>query len=93
MSNGLKTPSEVISSHETNDGDHPNLHPRIEMEFNAINDVKEFYISFSKKKGFGIRTRTTKEHFCTLVCSNELRKNVDDGRKIDNAPISLTPMA
>ncbi|XP_024636596.2 protein FAR1-RELATED SEQUENCE 5-like [Medicago truncatula] len=71
MSNGLETPSKVISSHETNDGDHPNLHPRIGMEFNNINDVKEFYISFAKKEGFGIRTRTTKENFCTLVCSNE----------------------
>jgi len=71
MSNGLETPSKVISSHETNDGDDPNLHPRIGMEFNTINDVKEFYISFAKKEGFGIRTRTTKENFCTLVCSNE----------------------
>jgi len=71
MSNGLETPSKVISSHETNDGDHPNLHPRIGTEFNTIKDVKEFCISFAKKEGFGIRTRTTKEIFCTLVCSNE----------------------
>jgi hypothetical protein len=54
MSNGLDFRNRFI--HETNVGDHPNLHPCIGIEFNTFNPVKEFYTSFAKKEGFGIRT-------------------------------------
>ncbi|PNX75333.1 protein FAR1-related sequence 5-like, partial [Trifolium pratense] len=41
------------------------------MEFASIADVKEFYTSFAKKEGFGVRVRSTKQNFCMFVCANE----------------------
>ncbi|KAJ1384735.1 FAR1 DNA-binding domain [Sesbania bispinosa] len=66
-------------SDEATIDEQPNLCPSIGMEFDSLEDVKELYTSFAKKTGFGIRTRSTKENFCILVCSNEGKHIVKNG--------------
>jgi len=41
------------------------------MEFDSLDNVKEIYTSLTKKEGFGVRIRCTKENFWMLVHSNE----------------------
>ena len=81
MPNDLETPLENISSNEANVDEHLVLYPCIGMEFDSLTDVKEFYTSFAKKEGFGVRTRSTKENFCILVCSNEGKHIVKSGNE------------
>ncbi|WJX82272.1 hypothetical protein P8452_65054 [Trifolium repens] len=47
-----------------------NIYPYIGLEFDSLEEVKNFYTSFAKNEGFGIRTRSTKTNLCILVCSN-----------------------
>jgi len=53
------------NSHETN------ICPIVDIDFDSIEDVKEFCTSFAKKQGFGVRIRSPKQNICTLVCANE----------------------
>jgi hypothetical protein len=41
------------------------------MEFESIEMVKEFYNSFAKNRGFGVRVCSTKPERAILVCCNE----------------------
>jgi hypothetical protein len=41
------------------------------MEFKTIEKVREFYNSFAKRLGFGVRIRSTKPKKAILVCCNE----------------------
>lgn len=65
VSNDLEPNSENSKSPEAN------ICPIVDMEFDSIADVKEFYTSFAKKEGFGVRVRSTKQSFCMFVCANE----------------------
>ncbi|KAI5402382.1 protein FAR1-RELATED SEQUENCE 5 [Lathyrus oleraceus] len=47
-----------------------NTYPYVGLEFDSLEDVKNFYREFAKKEGFGIRTRSSKHNSCILVCSN-----------------------
>ncbi|RHN72567.1 hypothetical protein MtrunA17_Chr2g0289081 [Medicago truncatula] len=66
VSNDLEPNLENSNSHETN-----TICPIVDMEFDSIEDVKEFYTSFAKKEGFGVSIRFTKQNICMLVCTNE----------------------
>ncbi|AES59479.2 FAR1 DNA-binding domain protein [Medicago truncatula] len=65
VSNDLEPNSENSKSSEAN------ICPIVDMEFDSIADVKEFYTSFAKKEGFGVRVRSTKQKFCLFECANE----------------------
>lgn len=65
VSNDLEPNSENSKSPEAN------ICPIVDLEFDSIADVKEFYTSFAKKEGFRVRVRSTKQIFCMLVCANE----------------------
>ena len=41
------------------------------MEFELIEKVREFCTAFAKKKGFGIRVRSSKPNNAIFVCCNE----------------------
>ena len=47
------------------------IEPCIGMEFESIEKVREFYMAFTKKRGFGIRVRLRKTKSAILVCCNE----------------------
>jgi hypothetical protein len=70
VSNDLETNLGNSKSNETNVEEYHNVCPTVGMEFDSLEDVKEFYTSFAKKEGFGVRIRSTKPNFCILVCSN-----------------------
>ncbi|KAK7282384.1 hypothetical protein RIF29_11092 [Crotalaria pallida] len=55
----------------SNDDEDSNIKPCIGMEFECIEKVKEFYNSFAKKNGFGVRVRSSKPKITVLVCCNE----------------------
>ncbi|KAM7268856.1 hypothetical protein ACFE04_011022 [Oxalis oulophora] len=48
-----------------------NLEPYIGMQFDSLDDITQFYKEFSRRKGFGVRIRSTKNNFRSMVCSNE----------------------
>ncbi|KAJ1403396.1 FAR1 DNA-binding domain, partial [Sesbania bispinosa] len=48
-----------------------NTEPCVGMTFESIEKVREFYNSFAKKMGFGVRVRSTKPKRAVLVCCNE----------------------
>jgi hypothetical protein len=52
-------------------GEELNIEPCIGMEFKSMEEVREFYNSFAKKMGFGVRVRSTKPKRAILVCCNE----------------------
>ncbi|XP_045792032.1 protein FAR1-RELATED SEQUENCE 5-like [Trifolium pratense] len=69
---------EVEISHENiSTGSYPNVNeelnsePYIGMEFKTVEKVREFYNSFAKRLGFGVRVRSTKPKRAILVCCNE----------------------
>ena len=41
------------------------------MEFESVEKVTEFYLSFAKKSDFSISVRSTKPKTAILVCCNE----------------------
>ncbi|KAM7274955.1 hypothetical protein ACFE04_016821 [Oxalis oulophora] len=49
----------------------PNFEPYIGMQFDSLDDVTQFYKEFFRRKGFGVRIRSTKNNFRSMVCSNE----------------------
>ncbi|KAK7290512.1 hypothetical protein RIF29_04986 [Crotalaria pallida] len=55
----------------SNDDEDSNIKPCAGMEFECIEKVKEFYNSFAKKNGFGVRVRSSKPKITVLVCCNE----------------------
>ncbi|CAJ2665909.1 unnamed protein product [Trifolium pratense] len=71
VSNDVETTLENSKSNEAKVEEHLDACPTAGMEFNSLEDVKEFYTSFAKKEGFGVRIRSTKQNFCILVCANE----------------------
>jgi hypothetical protein len=50
-----------------NVGEELNSKPCLGMEFKSIEEVKEFYNSFAKNMGFGVRVRSTKPKRAILV--------------------------
>ncbi|XP_058746145.1 protein FAR1-RELATED SEQUENCE 5-like [Vicia villosa] len=48
-----------------------NIEPYVGMEFDSLEKATDFYRLFSKAKGFGIRTRSSKANYCILVCVRE----------------------
>ncbi|XP_057435267.1 protein FAR1-RELATED SEQUENCE 5-like [Lotus japonicus] len=50
------------------------------MEFESIEKVREFYNSFAKKNGFGVRVRSSKPKRAVLVCCNEGQHKVKISR-------------
>ncbi|KAJ1418271.1 FAR1 DNA-binding domain [Sesbania bispinosa] len=55
----------------SNVGEELNIEPHVGMEFESIKKAREFYISFAKKRGFGVRIRSTKPKRAVLICCNE----------------------
>ncbi|KAL6501856.1 hypothetical protein OROGR_026989 [Orobanche gracilis] len=66
----LETSIENASPNALTVNEHRGLHPHIGLEFESLDEVKNFYKAFAKKEGFGIRIRSSKNNLCILVCSN-----------------------
>ncbi|KAF1864300.1 hypothetical protein Lal_00029458 [Lupinus albus] len=56
-----------------------NIESCIGMEFDSIENVREFYNFFAKNKGFGVRVRSTKPKRAILVCCSEGQHKVKSG--------------
>jgi len=69
--NDVEISHENISMGSLNVGEELNSEPCNGMEFKTFEKVREFYNSFARKIGFGLRVRSTKPKRTILVCSNE----------------------
>ncbi|XP_057444618.1 protein FAR1-RELATED SEQUENCE 5-like [Lotus japonicus] len=81
--NGIGSSSKDFTTSilDTSDiGGELNSKPEIGMEFESIEKVREFYNSFAKKNGFGVRVRSSKPKRAVLVCCNEGQHKVKISR-------------
>ncbi|KAG4949533.1 hypothetical protein JHK85_043408 [Glycine max] len=62
---------EVMPGDTSNDAEELNIQPCLGLEFESLEKVREFYNSFAKKNGFGIRIRSSKPKMTVLVCCCE----------------------
>ena len=58
---------EVMPGDTSNDAEELNIQPCLGLEFESLEKVREFYNSFAKKNGFGIRIQSSKPKMVFLI--------------------------
>lgn len=71
QSTNVEISEEDILAAAPNVGEELNSEPCKGMEFKSVEKVREFYNSFAKRMGFGVRVRSTKPKRAVFVCCNE----------------------
>jgi hypothetical protein len=80
VENNEEINSENVAQQDPNVIEHCKKNPHIGLEFDSLEDVKNFYKAFAKEEGFGVRTRSSKPNLCILVCSNAGQRTTDNNK-------------
>jgi hypothetical protein len=80
VENNEEINSENVAQQDPNVIEHRKKNPHIGLEFDSLEDVKNFYKAFAKEEGFGVRTRSSKPNLCILVCSNAGQRTTDNNK-------------